>query len=72
MIEINIWFFIITALILVLGNIILMLKIIPSNEEDKARWAWMKGEGPDPYKEKHKDEENKAQHTNTNKGIFKF
>ena len=56
MIEINIWFFIITALILVLGNIILMLKIIPSNEEDKARWAWMKCEGPDPYKEKHKDE----------------
>ena len=29
MIEINIWFFIITALILVLGNIILMLKINP-------------------------------------------
>ena len=56
MIELNIWFFIITALILVIGNIILMLKIIPSNEEDKARWGWMKGEGPDPYKEKRRDD----------------
>ena len=56
MIELNIWFFIINALILVIGNIILMLKIIPSNEEDKARWAWMKGEGPDPYKEKRRDD----------------
>ena len=56
MTEINIWFFIITALILVIGNIILMLKIIPSDEEDKARWDWMKGQGPDPYKEKNKNE----------------
>ena len=56
MAEINIWFFIATALILVIGNIILMLKIIPSNDEDRARWAWMKGEGPDPYKRRNKNE----------------
>ena len=55
MAEINIWIFIITALILVIGNIILMLKIIPSHDEDKKRWAWMKGEGPDPYPKKKKD-----------------
>lgn len=51
--EPQIWFFIITALLLVIGNIILMIKIIPSPEEDKKRWAYMKGEGPDPYKDKN-------------------
>ena len=56
MAEINIWFFIITALILVIGNIILMLKIIPSHDEDKRRWAWMKGEGPDPYRKEKQDD----------------
>jgi|TARA_R100000030_G_C3194170_1_gene109159 hypothetical protein len=50
--EPQIWFFIITALLLVIGNIILMIKITPSPEEDEKRWAYMKGEGPDPYKEK--------------------
>ncbi len=55
MTEPNIWFFIITALILVIGNIILMIKIIPSADEDKRRWAWMKGEGPDPYPKNKKD-----------------
>ena len=54
--EPQIWFFIITALILVIGNIILMLKIIPSSEEDKQRWAWMKDEGPDPYRKEKKDD----------------
>ena len=60
--EPQIWFFIITALILVIGNIILMLKIIPSSEEDKQRWAWMKGEGPDPYRKEKKDDQNNKQH----------
>lgn len=51
--EPQIWFFIITALLLVIGNIILMIRITPTPEEDEKRWAYMKGEGPDPYKEKH-------------------
>jgi len=50
MAEPQIWFFIITALMLVIGAICLMIKITPSPEEDEKRWAYMKGEGPDPYK----------------------
>ena len=52
--EPQIWFFIITALLLVIGNIILMIRITPTPEEDQKRWAYMKGEGPDPYKGENK------------------
>ena len=53
--EPQIWFFIITALMLVIGAIIMMINITPTPEEDAKRWAYMKGEGPDPYKKTDSD-----------------
>ena len=54
--EPQIWFFIVTALMLVIGAIIMMIKITPTPEEDERRWNWMLGKGPDPYKKEKKDE----------------
>ena len=54
--EPQIWFFIITALMLVVGAIIMMIKITPTPEEDERRWNWMLGKGPDPYRKEKKDE----------------
>ena len=52
--EPNVWFFIVTAFMLVAGGVLLMIRITPSDQEDKKRWAYMKGEGPDPYPQRHK------------------